>query len=287
MGPASAAAPSPPCADLLPPDRFSIFGVVHLLPLPGGPRPSPGLDRVRARALADVAAIAAGGAHGVIIENFGDAPFPAGRSAPHVVATMARLAHELREAAPALRLGVNVLRNDGPAALAVAAAVGADFIRVNVLSGATWTDQGLIEGRAHALLSYRRALGVDPLQGGHGVRIFADVLVKHGVPAGASDPALVADETLSRGGADAIIVTGKGTGHPTSEATLQAVCGAAGAAPVLVGSGAVPATLPSLRAAGAAGAIVGTYLHADGAIAQPLDPRRVAAVCAAAADATA
>ena len=96
MGPASAAAPSPPCADLLPPDRFSIFGVVHLLPLPGGPRPSPGLDRVRARALADVAAIAAGGAHGVIIENFGDAPFPAGRSAPHVVATMARLAHELR-----------------------------------------------------------------------------------------------------------------------------------------------------------------------------------------------
>ena len=44
-----------------------------------------------------------------------------------------------------LPLGINVLRNDAFSALAIAAVTGADFIRVNVLSGVTATDQGLIE----------------------------------------------------------------------------------------------------------------------------------------------
>ena len=59
------------------------------------------------------------------------------------------------EAVP-LPVGVNVLRNDAAAALAVARVVGARFIRVNVHTGAMWSDQGLLQGRAHETLRRRR-----------------------------------------------------------------------------------------------------------------------------------
>ena len=49
-------------------------------------------------------------------------------------------------------LGINVLRNDAGAAMAVAAASGANFIRVNILIGARVADQGIIQGQAHQLL---------------------------------------------------------------------------------------------------------------------------------------
>ena len=42
----------------------------------------------------------------------------------------------------------DVLRNDARAALAVAAATGAAFIRVNVHAGAVVADQGILEGEA-------------------------------------------------------------------------------------------------------------------------------------------
>ena len=64
-------------------------------------------------------------------------------------------------------LGVNVLRNDALSALAIAAATDCSFIRVNVLSGAAWTDQGYIEGRSPKLL-YRDRLRCD-------ITIMADV----------------------------------------------------------------------------------------------------------------
>lgn len=262
---------------------FAVLGVVHLLPLPGGPRPSAGLDVVLGRALADARAIAEGGASGLVLENFGDAPFPSGRSGPHVVAAMARIGARIRAEHPDLTLGINVLRNDGDAALAIAAAVGAAFVRVNVLSGATWTDQGLIQGQAHSLLQYRRSLGLDPLTAGErGVHILADVLVKHGVPAGETDPERVAEETAARAGADGLIVTGTGTGAPTDLKLLAQVVEACPGVPVLVGSGTTPSSIAAARAAGASGAIVGTYLHADSRIQHPVDIERVQAVVAAA-----
>ncbi len=78
------------------------------------------------------------------MENFGDAPFFSRAACrPETVAAMAVLADEARRAS-GLPLGVNVLRNDGLSALAVAAATGARFVRVNVLVGARVTDQGVI-----------------------------------------------------------------------------------------------------------------------------------------------
>lgn len=270
----AAAVARPPSATGPAPTRPRFLGVVHLLPLPGAPRPSPGLEAVVARAAADARTLARGGADAVIVENLGDAPFARGAVDPITVACMTRAVAAVRSAAPGLCVGVNVLRNDAEAALAIAVATGAAFVRVNVLVGAMVTDQGLIQGDARGLWLTRRRLG------GTAVALAADVLVKHATPLGEPDLASVARDTWHRGGADALIVSGSGTGHPTRPEDVATVKAAAPDAPVWVGSGFTPDTADALLAAGLDGAIVGTWLHRDGDLTAPLDVARVRDVAA-------
>jgi membrane complex biogenesis BtpA family protein len=254
---------------------FAYVGVLHLLPLPAGPRASEGFGAARARALADAEALVAGGAHAAILENFGDSPFPAGPVDPHVVAFVGALASELRVRHPGLALGINLLRNDARAAMGVAAASGAAFVRVNVHVGAMVTDQGLLQGDAHGTLRYRRELGAD-------VGIVADVLVKHAVPLGPADVGAVAADTFHRGGAEVLVVTGEGTGKAADPLRARAVRAAvpprASGGPALwVGSGVTLASAAQWRQE-ADGAIVGTALHHDVDVRAPLDAARVAAM---------
>ena len=152
-----------------------VIGMVHLLPLPGSPRFGGDVSAIREAALRDAQALAEGGVHGIMMENFGDVPFFPGHVPASVVAHVTTIAAEIRRRID-LPLGINVLRNDGQSALAVAHAVGADFIRVNVLSGARVTDQGIVQGIAHDLLRERSQLGATS------VKILADVDVKHSAP---------------------------------------------------------------------------------------------------------
>jgi len=200
--------------------------------------------------------LAEGGVSAVMVENFYDAPFYKDRLPPETVAALTRCALEIRRAVPDIPLGINALRNDGPAALAIAVAVGARFIRVNVLCGAMVTDQGLIEGCAAELIRMRRMLDAR-------VAILADVGVKHAQPLGGFDLAQSARDTALRGRADALIVSGSGTGAPTPSSRIEAVQAAVPGVPVLVGSG---ATVESVDPGAVAGYIVGTALKADGRV---------------------
>lgn len=169
-----------------------------------------------------------------------------------------------------------MLRNDGCSALAVALAVGAAFIRVNVLCGARVTDQGIVEGIAHELLRQRVSLGA------RDVRILADVHVKHSASLGPQQPIRqeVAD-LIERGGADAVIVSGRGTGQAADLSELGQVKAAAGDTPVLIGSGATAETIGDLLSQ-ADGVIVGTALKVDGVTVNRVDPARVRAFVKAA-----
>jgi uncharacterized protein len=251
-----------------------IIGMLHAPPLPGSPGYRGAWQAVLTRVLADAAALAAGGVDGLMLENFGDAPFYPGPTPQYVSTHLTALAAELRRRHP-LPLGINVLRNDGCAAMSVAHAVGAEFIRVNVLCGARVTDQGIVQGSAHELLRLRELLGA------RHVKILADVNVKHSSPLGPPPPIEqeVAD-LLERGGADALIVSGTGTGRAVNLDELRRVKAAAGAAPVLIGSGANAESARALCEV-ADGFIVGTSLKIDGASANPVDPRRVQAFVAA------
>ncbi len=157
---------------------------------------------------------------------------------PVTVAAMTRAVAEVR-AATDVEVGVNVLRNDGLAALAVAAATGASMIRVNVLSGTMFTDQGPVVGRAAELARARAILAP-------GVAVLADVFVKHAVPPAGSTIELAAADTWERGGADALVVSGTGTGRPASPDDLARVRRAVPDAPLVVGSGADPDRLADL-----------------------------------------
>ena len=222
------------------------------------------------RAVQEAVALASGGVNGIIVENFFDAPFTKGTVDPAVVSAMTIVTSRLRQLVT-VPIGINVLRNDAHSGLAIAACTGAEFIRVNVLTGTMATDQGLIEGDAHRLMRYRRELGVD-------TKVFADVLVKHAAPVGAifSETAMadaVAD-TIHRGLADAVIVSGGATGHPPTIQDLANAKAAAGETPVLVGSGATADNIPQLIKS-ADGIIVSSSLKRWGQIAQPVDPHRV------------
>ncbi len=244
-----------------------LVGVVHLPPLPGSPDYGGAIGPVIDRAEADATAIARGGMDGLIIENFGDAPFYATRVPPETVAAMTRALLAVMEVTK-IPVGVNVLRNDTRAALGICAASGAAFVRVNVHIGAAWTDQGLIEGVAHETLRLRRHLAP-------AVRIFADVSVKHASPVTPRPLVEEARDCLERGKADALIVTGSATGKRADLNAVAELKAALPAALVFVGSGVDGENVAdALRIAD--GVIVGTSLKRDGIVANPVDADRVA-----------
>jgi membrane complex biogenesis BtpA family protein len=245
-----------------------IIGMLHVPALPGAPLYKNDLNAITDLMRRDAAALAEGGVHGLMIENFGDTPFFPGSVPPSVVAHLTALAAMVLREVPQLPLGINVLRNDGRSALAVAHAVGAAYIRVNVLTGARVTDQGVIQGIAHDLLRDRKLLGADS------IRIFADVDVKHSAPLAARPIQDEVDDTIERGMADAVIVSGAGTGKATDLQHLKNVKSYAGATPVFVGSGINAMTIADYLPH-ADGFIVGTALKVDGNAANPVDVKRV------------
>ena len=246
-----------------------LIGVVHLRPLPGAPRWRGKLSELIAHAIADARAYEKGGADAVFVENFGDVPFTKGNVGPETVAAMAAVGCAIR-AAVQLPLGFNVLRNDARSALALCAACGGSFVRINVLSGAMLTDQGLIEGDAFNTLRYRQQICP-------GTEIFADVHVKHAVPLGDWTLEDAAHDTLERGLADALIISGVGTGQAADPAEVERVRRACPNARILLGSGVTRENAAEFLKH-ADGFIVGSSLKVAGKLANPVDPKRVAAL---------
>lgn len=251
----------------------SVIGMLHVPALAGSPRCALNFQAIREFVLADAVALVNGGVDGLMLENFGDVPFYPGRVPAHTVAFLTVLAAEVR-ARFTVPLGINVLRNDGMSAIAIAAAVGASYVRVNVYTGARLADQGILEGEAHEIARYRRTLGAN-------VQIWADIAVKHSAAIG--DRALEdeVEDTIERGLADAVIVSGSGTGKQTAIEDLRRVKQAARNTAVFVGSGATVANVRQLLEV-ADGVIVGSALKRDGVVTAPVDPERVRAFTIAA-----
>jgi len=259
-----------PVHELAPKKNNAVIGMLHLPALPGAPMAKLDLAKIKDFILKDAKALRDGGVDCLMMENFGDIPFFPSRVPAHVVSLMTALACEVK-AAVRLPLGINVLRNDGMSALAVAKASNADFIRINVLSGARVTDQGIIQGIAHELLRYRAELDASH------IKILADVDVKHSATLAPRPLKDEVEDIIKRGLADAVIVSGSGTGKPISETTLAEVVEAAGQTPVILGSGVNADNIRDFKAH-AWGFIVGTSLKKDGMVSNPVDVGRVKAL---------
>jgi membrane complex biogenesis BtpA family protein len=220
---------------------------------------------VMQRALADAETLEEAGFDGIVVENYLDAPFYPDHVPAVTVAALTRIVATV-VAEVSVPVGVNVLRNDAGAALSIAAVTGARFIRVNVHTGAMWTDQGLITGEAHETLRLRRALGTD-------VAILADVHVKHAVPPSGLSLAQAAADAWHRGLADGLVVSGAGTGFATHSSDVAEVAQAVPGAPIFLGSGVTPTSVAALPQ-GARGAIVGSAVMRGGRAGAGVDAAR-------------
>lgn len=248
-------------------DSKLLIGMLHLPPLPGAARHTMSMREIVAHVLRDAEALAVGGVHAMMLENFGDVPFYPGRVPAETIAAMTAVAVEVRKRFE-LPLGINCLRNDGCGALSIAVAAGAQFIRVNVLCGARVTDQGLLQGIAHDLLRDRAWLKGDD------IKIMADVDVKHSAPLSPIALEAEVEDTLRRGLADALIVSGQGTGKPTDVEHVRRVKTTAGDAPVFIGSGVTAETIAAFLPF-ADGFIVGSAFKRDGKAENGVELERV------------
>lgn len=212
------------------PNRPPILGMVHLHALPGSPTFGGDLDDVIAKAVADAKTLADAGVDALLVENLHDYPYYPETIEPETVASVAVCARAVAEET-GLTLGINILRNSWKASLGIAAAVGAKFIRLNILTDAMITDQGMINGAAHLVSRYRKHIGADD------VLILADLLTKHAAPLVERPVPVIAADMLMRGGADGIIIAGHDSSQPPSQDRLREIKDAIPDAPVILGSG--------------------------------------------------
>jgi len=245
-----------------------IVGMVHLLPLPGSPRYAGSLDAILDAALSDASVLEEGGIDALLVENFGDLPYPPGRMPLVSLLAMARIAAAVARETK-LPIGINVQFNDFRSELAMALVCGASFVRVEGFVDNLLTDSGIIPACAADATRYRREIGADT------VAIWADVQVKETMPMG-ERPVEEAACAAAKNLADAVIVTGQATGVETPIDVVRRVKRAV-ACPVIVGSGFNVENAPALLAV-ADGAIVGSALKFGGKAENRVDPARVRAL---------
>jgi len=252
--------------------RRALLGVIHVAALPGTPESRQGVAGIAEAAAAEARMYAAAGFHGLLIENTHDRPYLKGSAGPEIVAAMAVIGNEVQRAG-GLPLGVQILAGANVAAMAVAHACGASFVRVEGFVFAHVADEGIIEACAGELLRYRRAIGAG------NVRVFADIKKKH------SAHAITADVDLAETAraaeffqADGVIVSGVATGRATDPVEVRTVSEAVGI-PTLVGSGVTPENMEGLAAAD--GIIVGSSVKEGGLWSNRLDAARVQRVAEA------
>jgi uncharacterized protein len=254
-----------------------LIGMIHCPPLPGAPRyRGGGMGQILDACLRDADRLISNGLHGLIVENHGDIPFAKPEDiGPETAACLAVITERVRRET-GVPVGVNVLANAPLQALAVCAAAGASFIRVNQWANAYVANEGFMEGRAGEAMRYRAALRAED------VRIFADAHVKHGshaIVADRSVPELARD--LAFFDADCVIATGQRTGHAASLDEIDEIGGATHL-PLLVGSGVTAGNVDAILER-TNGVIVASSLKDGGVWWNPVDPSRVKAFVAAAA----
>lgn len=246
----------------------ALVGMVHVPALPGTPRAELPINRIVGQAVEEAWLLAEAGFDAIIIENMHDTPYLLREVGPEIVSAMTVVADAVREAV-SIPLGVQILAGANKAALAVAHAVGAQFIRAEGFVFASVADEGLIPAAdAGPLLRYRKSIGAE------NVRILADIKKKHSAHALTADVGL--DETARAAeffGADGVIVTGTATGRPTSVEDVREVRFATKLA-LCVGSGATPDTMRELFQYADA-VIVGSWYKQRGDWKNPPDPVRV------------
>ena len=243
-----------------------VIAMAHLPALPGTARydASGGIDAMVDRVSRDARHLLDGGVDALLFCNEDDRPY---RLAADLVdaATMARVVADVK---PADRpFGVDYLW-DPRAALAVATATGAAFIR-EVVTGVYESDMGLWAPDAAQLYRERAAWSAED------IRIFTNVTPEFASPLGSRSVGVRARSAMVSSLVDGILIAGPMAGaQPSIEWIREAKQAVGPDVPVLLNTGANERNIAEFLSV-ADGVIVGSALKEDGQTWNPVDPERV------------
>jgi uncharacterized protein len=241
-----------------------LVAMCHLRGLPGRPRhdAQAGMDAIYTALRQDVVALQQAGVDGLLFCNEHDLPYSVGVGV-EIAAAQAAMIGRLHDQIT-VPFGVDLLW-DPRAALAVARATGASFVR-EVFTGVFESDMGLMAPDFGELAGYRHSIGGDD------IAIFTNI-----TPEFSRSLSGRTVTERARGaaflGADALLVSGPQAGMTVDLAELQAAKEGAGDVPVLANTGVTPDTAGATLAI-ADGVIVGTGLKVAGSTWNAVDPVR-------------
>jgi membrane complex biogenesis BtpA family protein len=242
-----------------------IIGMAHVPALPGTPRydSAGGMDRMIETVQEDLKFLVEGGVDAIMFCNEDDRPYTF-KAGIEQIAAMTRVVTELRPTQ--LPIGIDFLW-DPKAAIAIAHAVGASFVR-EVLTGTYESDMGLWSPNAGEVLRFRRNIGAD------NVRVFYNVSPEFASSMGNRPVVKCAQSAVISCLADAILVSGSMAGEEPDVATCKEVKQALKEVPVFLNTGAKYENIVQYLKV-VDGAIVGTSFKHGGSTWNRVDPERV------------
>jgi len=202
------------------------------------------------------------GIRSIMVQNVNDSPSYNEASVP-TVAYMSVVLNEIKKViGPDCKLGISILRNATPACIAIASAVGLDFVRAKVYVGEMMKMEREF-GNMNECLEMKKTCNCD-------VDIYADIHDRNGVPIGGTT--LLQDCGFAlRGGAKALIISD--SSYQETIELIKQVKTKFPKAEVIVGGGANFENIGELMAV-ADGVIIASSLKVDGKISNPIDPER-------------
>ncbi len=151
-----------------------------------------------------------------------------GPACAETLARMAALARLIRAELPELGLGIIVEAHDPVAALSIAQASGAGFVRLKIFVGGAMTAEGPRHALGAEAVAYRAAVGASD------VAILADVHDRTARPL-SDEPQPFAANWAAKVGADGLIITG--SSFPDTLERIEAARTGVPARPILIGGG--------------------------------------------------
>lgn len=179
-----------------------IIAALHLPPFQASAHPdAKTINEICDYALRNTEMAVNAGITGLYIQDLGD--HPVARPIPaHIIAGVAVVGAAIRKEFPHLKLGICLLGHGAKEPLAIAQAIGAQYVRLKVYVGAMVKAEGLLEGCAAEAIQYRHQIAADQIS------IFADVYDRTGEPLGRLPLVEEFRQAAVFGRADAVVLTG-------------------------------------------------------------------------------
>lgn len=243
--------------------KSKVICMLQTRPLPGSyQNRGENIREIAERALEEADVLYRCGVRNIILQNMGDMPIHQ-RSSPEAVAYLTAIGTQLRQAFPEMELGV-LVNWDGVAALAVADAIDADYVRVEHLyTGAEVTSAGVLQAQCCDITALKRRINTD-------IPIYADVWERHGIPICPQPLEEAAWQCVHEAFADGLFLCGNTASE--SFAMAQRVRTRVPEVPLILGGGATGENVRELMQIYDA-VCVSTWIK-NGNMANPVDPER-------------